>query len=251
MCVWHRSGTVPSNFAVNLVLGRNPFTGHLPVKPVAQRGPTIEWPTAFIEAEQTMISGTLPEQYGALTSNIQSLDLRFTPHLSGTLPGAAWRRSTSLRDVHISYSKLEGTLPPELFALPTLKAVGIEMTRISGTLPSTLGRRTALGTLEINFNFLSGTLAPEIVAGMRSLSKLSLDDNVISGALPTQIGLVGHTIGSKLEELIITSNRLSGSLPSQLGRLRPNVCSLAADDPIPFPGYNASAGNQKARALWG
>jgi hypothetical protein len=42
----------------------------------------------------------------------------------------------------------------------------------------------------------------------------SLDDNVISGVLPTQIGLVGQTIGSKLEELIITSNRLSGSLPS-------------------------------------
>lgn len=128
-----------------------------------------------------------------------------------------------------NFARLEGTIPPELFlltALTTLDLGDADIGRgdlgnnIIGTIPTEVGLLSLLETLDLSGNGIEGTIPSEI--GMTKLSDrsgnsrggLALQRNFISGALPTELGLL-----STLVQINVEDNGISGALPSELGVL--------------------------------
>jgi len=67
--------------------------------------------------------------------------------------------------------------------------------------------------LDLNDNSLSGPIPTEL-GNLRNLQELKLNDNSLSGTIPTELGNL-----SDLQELWLHSNSLSGPIPTELGNL--------------------------------
>ena len=73
--------------------------------------------------------------------------------------------------------------------------------------------QTAVMELRLNFNGLSGTLSPRI-RDLSSLQFVSLEGNLIRGAIPVELTLL-----TQLQTLNLASNKLTGEIPREIGRL--------------------------------
>ena len=85
---------------------------------------------------------------------------------------------------------------------------------LNGTLPVELfTQNDQLESLDASINLVSGTIPTEI--GLLSkLSSLSFSENMLTGPLPTEIGLL-----TKLTTLLLDRNSLAGPLPTEIGKL--------------------------------
>ncbi len=91
-------------------------------------------------------------------------------------------------------NNLTGTLPRELFDLPTLT-----------------------GDLILQFNEgLSGTIPTQVGRLSNMRGYFAIPGGQLSGSLPTEVGLLSHLT----EGFAVGTNQLSGTIPDELGRLR-------------------------------
>jgi hypothetical protein len=75
--------------------------------------------------------------------------------------------------------------------------------------------RDTLIRRELSENLLTGTIPSVIGRAKRLLTLVALNDNDLSGPIPTEIGLL-----TSLSSMSLNDNRLTGTLPSQLGDLK-------------------------------
>ena len=87
-----------------------------------------------------------------------------------------------------SENRLEGTLPPELYLLTSLKSISIgENKGLQGAISPLLGDLTSLQAVIIHATFVSGWLPTE-VGLLQNLTTLLLGYNVLSGPIPSELG---------------------------------------------------------------
>lgn len=90
---------------------------------------------------------------------------------------------------------LWGTLPTEIGMLTHMQIMYLSANAahgkgLHGTLPKELMRLTSLEHFTIKSHRFSGTVPSEVIGEMRNMTILGLQENDLTGTLPTQLGLL-------------------------------------------------------------
>jgi Leucine-rich repeat (LRR) protein len=96
----------------------------------------------------------------------------------------------------------------------TLRHLNIMGNGLRGNMPEDISLLTDLVELTVEMNALIGRIPADGLMTLSRLEKLDLALNLLSGTIPTEIGLL-----CSLTELDLASNGLEGTLPSELGLL--------------------------------
>jgi len=113
---------------------------------------------------------------------------------------------------------LQGSMPPEVALLTNLEELSIEDCNVVGNASTMLPlpileSLTNLRRLDLEGNVLTGSLPTELGL-LTSLLQLDLQDNTWSGPLVSELGLL-----SSLTSLDVSNTALSGTIPLELGSL--------------------------------
>ncbi|XP_027355038.1 receptor-like protein kinase HSL1 [Abrus precatorius] len=155
----------------------------------------------YFEVSDNQLSGGLPQHLcagGALLGMIA-----FSNNLSGNLPEWLGNCSSLIR-VLLSDNKFAGEVPSGLWTLRNLSALVLSNNSFSGQLPSKLS--STMSRLDIRNNNFSG----QISSGTSNLVVFDARNNMLSGEIPREL------TGSRLNTLMLDDNQLSGALPSQI-----------------------------------
>ncbi|CAB9526351.1 LRR receptor-like serine threonine-protein kinase At4g08850 [Seminavis robusta] len=207
-----------------LVLSVNKISGVLP--------PSIGALTKLkrLYVDQNLLVGSLPEEMGSL-AELRDLFLDRN-QLGSTIPSSIGQLK-SLNRLSLHSNALSGSIPTQVGAFPELVVLAMENNTLGGRIPtelSTMGTSlrtitlfanmltgpipdlsafSSLSDLKLNMNKLTSTLPTSLQPAIRHLS---LDQNLLTGTLHTELGLL-----SNLNELWMFQNRLTGTVPSELG----------------------------------
>ncbi|XP_056162588.1 probable LRR receptor-like serine/threonine-protein kinase At3g47570 [Syzygium oleosum] len=224
------SGDIPKNITgcTNLIgigLQSNRLTGQVP----RERGRLLKLQRLVLMVNN--LSGSIPPSIGNLSS-LEDLYLTYN-YLSGSIPGAlgqlakpdtyfgiqhAFRLSgtipfdlknlRNLTYLNLSDNKLSGVIPSFLHNLSKLIYLYLAGNNFQGRIPSHLDKRQRLMSLDLSSNNLSGSVIPVVT----SLFFLNLPHNLLTGALPKEIGEMKN-----LNYMDLSGNMLDGEIPSSLG----------------------------------
>ncbi len=211
------------------------------------------------------VFGNIPSELGNL-DRLQVLDLSGN-NLNGSIPSELGNL-TELVELDLGYNSLGGQIPSELGNLQSLSRLILVENSLTGTIPSEIGELENLSILNVRDNFINESLPelifnfveagvpnlkgknvssirvldlggnqisgsiPEEIEQFISLDTLGLDDNMLSGTIPSKLGNL-----SSLKSLDISGNEFSGSIPSELWNLT-NLISLGISDidlPVNLP----------------
>lgn len=134
--------------------------------------------TAIVMTKNGM-EGTIPPEFQSL-SNTQTIDMSENT-ISGSLP----EFHPSLKYLLLKQNALAGSIPESISELKNLHGLDLSKNRFKGTLPESFRQLQELRYLLLSGNVLVGKF-PD-VSNFSKLSKLHLDDNSLSGSLPTYI----------------------------------------------------------------
>jgi Leucine-rich repeat (LRR) protein len=134
-------------------------------------------------------------------------------NLNGTIP-ATLGSIVSLKEMYLDNNTLEGPIPTELAQCQNLMKLSLEVNQLTGDIGSVINTLPrSLTWLDLTANLLSGTI-PSSIGMLTNLDFLDLADNTLNGTIPTEMGLL-----SKLEVLDLWSNRFTGTVPFSLASL--------------------------------
>ncbi|XP_077223160.1 putative leucine-rich repeat receptor-like serine/threonine-protein kinase At2g24130 [Tasmannia lanceolata] len=212
-------GRIPSSLFYNCTwlqyidLSYNSFIGFIPSQ-VGNQLPLLE--TLFLYENQ--LSHTIPVSLSNC-SHMKDLDLEYN-FLTGKLPSEIVRHMPRLETLHLSYNNLlsddsNTNLSPfftSISNLTHLRELELAGNNIGGELPSLFGRIN-LSELHLEDNLIHGAI-PTNIANLLNLTLLNLSSNLLNGTIPSEICLL-----PKLERLCLSNNLLHGRIP-ELGVLR-------------------------------
>ena len=107
----------------------------------------------------------------------------------------------------LGQDNLQGTIPPELGDLSSLRVLELAFNYLTGTIPPELRHLSDLDRLSLLGNDLTGIIPPEL-GDLSNLHFLRLHLNHLTGTIPPELGHL-----SNLEELNLGNNELEGSIP--------------------------------------
>ncbi|KAJ0967117.1 hypothetical protein J5N97_024034 [Dioscorea zingiberensis] len=193
---------------------------------------------AELDLSHVGISGTMPDWFWSLASNLCRLDLSFNG-ISGKVPSSLEfnvRKYKSYLDsidskldlssnffegplphsvgnvesLALSNNSFSGPLPQDIHeTMPKLKSLYLSMNQITGTIPSNLCQLEGLKELDISRNSLIGEL-PDCWKHDSVLKVLDFSFNNLSGKIPDSVGSL------PLVSLTLSNNKFSGEIPSSL-----------------------------------
>ena len=108
---------------------------------------------------------------------------------------------------------LEGSIPPELYLLTTLRSLSLFANRLDGTISTSIGQLQKLELLQLQNNDLSGPIPSEI-GSMKELTDVFFFSNPITGSIPSEIGDLSNLVVFQQDNSLMT-----GTIPSEFGRL--------------------------------
>ncbi|WZZ31567.1 hypothetical protein YC2023_014968 [Brassica napus] len=129
--------------------------------------------------------------------------------LVGTIPPNTLGKLESLQTLSLRSNLIGGNLPPDIPTLPSLRYLYLQHNNFSGELPPTFLSQN-LSILDLSFNSFTGKI-PTTLQNQKQLTKLSLQNNKLSGPIP-----ILDTTSLRL--LNLSNNHLNGSIPSALGK---------------------------------
>ncbi|XP_060192507.1 leucine-rich repeat receptor-like tyrosine-protein kinase PXC3 [Lycium barbarum] len=184
-----------------LNLSANKLSGTIP-----QSLRNIKTLTDF-DANQNGFVGIIPI---GLTKNLWNLDLSFN-NLNGTIPQDLLS-PLNLQFVDLTSNNLEGIVPPNI--LVNLIRLSLGQNALNGSFPSaSFGSFQSLTYLELDNNQLSGSIPSEL-GKCQNLALMNLAQNKLSGPIPVELGNI-----SNLQVLSLQSNNLAGEIPSNVSQL--------------------------------
>ena len=168
------------------------------------------------------LSGAIPSELGKLANLGNMLDLSGN-HLTESIPpelGRVGRLTRIAWGFDLSGNQLSGSIPPELGQLQLRGNFNLSDNQLSGPIPPELGRLTQIGAsrhhgqreLNLSFNQLTDSI-PNELSNLKSVFRINLSHNQLTGPLPRLSGF------NKLQHLHLNDNALSGSIPSGYGQL--------------------------------
>ncbi|KAL8159101.1 hypothetical protein V2J09_000638 [Rumex salicifolius] len=204
-----------------LVISSNNFTG-----PIPQNLANISTLQRFA-ANQNQFSGSIPSGF---PKSLQKLDLSYN-NLNGTIP-AYLLTNNNLETLDLSSNCLEGSLP-EILSVNSLTRLRLGSNFITGKIPVSICENLVeLVYLELENNKLSGIIPSEL-GSCKKLQLLSLARNYISGELPVELSNL-----TKLTVLNLQMNKLHGEIPSEISKLSNlvtlNISSNHLNGTIPY-----------------
>jgi len=190
--------------------------------------------------------GTLPSQLGTMTG-LTRLQISRTGVL-GKIPTELASLSNKLKSLYLHRNQLNGKIPSQLAQLTHLKNLWLHKNALTGKIPGELlalkstkdqPQMQKLEELYLDWNKLTGTIpqpsdfkdgeeveqpssglglltanAKETITSLSNVKTLALDNNLLTGSIPSSFGYY-----YKMETLTLHNNSLTGSVP-------PEVCSL-------------------------
>ena len=130
----------------------------------------------------------------------------------------------NLTSLSINYTNVGGIIPPEIGNLTNLIKLNLSSNQFSGSIPSEIENLTNLTSLNLSSNQFSGSIPVEIFdlinlkggnepafIGTVFYPGLDLSNNLLTGAIPEQLGLLEN-----LKSVDFSYNQLTGSLPAGL-----------------------------------
>ncbi|PON95097.1 Mitogen-activated protein kinase kinase kinase [Trema orientale] len=126
--------------------------------------------------------------------------------LFGQIPVKTLGKLDALKILSLRSNRLNGTLPPDILSLPSLRYVYLQDNNFSGSIPSSLSPH--LTVFDLSFNSLTGKI-PATIQNLSHLIGLNLQNNSLTGSIP-DFNL------TKLKHLNLSYNHLNGSIPTAL-----------------------------------
>ena len=211
------TGTIPSSLGnlsrlAVLSLKRNFLEGPIPAG--IGNNPFLKW----LQLSGNSLSGLLPPSL----YNLSSVYYFFVGNnkLHGRLPTDLAKTLPSIQTFAVPNNRFTGPIPPSLTNLSRLQSLHAELNGFNGIVPAELGRLQQLEVLTLEDNILEAKNEEEweFVHSLTNCSRLQLLNigaNRFSGKLPDP--LVNLSIN--LQWLRIQNNSLSGVIPSDIGNL--------------------------------
>jgi len=192
---------------VNVYLKDNAFTGNI-TDTFLQDLKIVE----VLDLSKNQFRGLLERGFMRNRPRLQILDLH-NNYLDGPLPDMP--RSSSLKFLDLQDNLFEGSIPPSIDSLSTLKHFDISNNRLSGDIPvKHLSKLTQLEYLSFHSNnFLTPGSIPDL-SMLSNLKELNMMNTARTGILPSWLGEL-----TKLVLLDLQSNRLNSTIPSELNHL--------------------------------
>ncbi|XP_073002566.1 uncharacterized protein [Typha latifolia] len=166
------------------------------------------------------LSGRLP-LWLSNSSFLDQLDVE-NNHLSGELPGDFISNMNYLEYLHLSYNYFTSSdgntnLEPFFVALSNcsvLRELEMAGLGVGGRLPRRVGHVTkSLSIVNLEENMISGPIPPDI-GNLVNITLLNLSSNLLNGSVPAEIARFPI-----LERLILSNNFLSGAIPTEIGNI--------------------------------
>ncbi|PAN17205.1 hypothetical protein PAHAL_3G113200 [Panicum hallii] len=123
------------------------------------------------------------------------------------------RHPSRVVSLSLRYSKLGGSISPDIGNLTFLRRLDLFYNTLSGEIPHTLGRLRRLRFLELAYNSLAGEI-PADLSNCSNLVYLSVEVNGLHGGIPSGLGSL-----SQLQDLYVGENNIVGRIPPSLGNL--------------------------------
>ncbi|KAI9122581.1 hypothetical protein K1719_006421 [Acacia pycnantha] len=169
-----------------------------------------------IKLSSTNLIGELSGDIGLL-SELETLDLSYNKALTGSLPPEIGnlQKLSSLFLVDCSFT---GPIPDDIGSLEQLVFLSLNKNSFSGKIPPSIGNLSKVTWLDLTENDLEGAI-PVSSGSMPGLDKLlnakhfHLGKNKLSGKIPPQLFSSEMT----LIHLILDNNQLTGNIPSTVG----------------------------------
>uniref|UniRef100_A0A0E0MCY5 Receptor kinase-like protein Xa21 n=1 Tax=Oryza punctata TaxID=4537 RepID=A0A0E0MCY5_ORYPU len=114
----------------------------------------------------------------------------------------------------IPNNNLYGSIPKEIFSIPSIMTIDMSFNNLDGKLPPSIGNAKQLTYLALSSNKLFGDI-PNSLVNCESLEHIEFDFNIFSGGIPTSLGSI-----SGLKVINFSHNNLTGSIPASLGNLQ-------------------------------
>ncbi|XP_004302522.1 PREDICTED: probable inactive receptor kinase At5g58300 [Fragaria vesca subsp. vesca] len=128
--------------------------------------------------------------------------------LYGQIPSNTLGKLDALMVLSLRSNLLSGSLPSDIFSLPSLRYIYLHNNNLTGSIPSSLPPN--LTVLDLSSNSLTGSI-PATIQNLTHLNGLNLQNNYLSGPVP-DINI------PKLKSLNLSYNHLNGSIPPPLER---------------------------------
>ena len=201
----------------------------------------------YIDLSWNALEGAIPTQIGRI-NNVQTILLAHN-NITGSLPtelgtinsqGPPYGTGCGLDDpcppgeqlklteLSLEFNQLEGPIPSELGELSHLKVLDLGANNVSGFVPVELGQMTVLQALYLKDNSLSGSLPDGLLANLTELRYLMLQQNGLTGGVPTEVGNL-----KELNELQMHENALDEALPDEIGDMVMLMTLKLQDNQIP------------------
>ncbi|XP_022756265.1 MDIS1-interacting receptor like kinase 2-like [Durio zibethinus] len=178
--------------------------------------------------------------------NVIAINLAYTG-LRGTIEKLDFSSFPHLLRLDLKVNQLTGKIPSSIGLLSKLQFLDLSTNSFNSQLPISLANLTQVYELDISRNNITGELYPSLFpdgtsrskTGLISLKNFLLQDTLLSGRIPNEIGNLKHlsllaldgslfygpippSLGnlSSLTVLQLSSLRLSGNIPVSFGTLR-------------------------------
>ncbi|CAB9506903.1 Inherit from bctoNOG: RHS repeat-associated core domain-containing protein [Seminavis robusta] len=121
---------------------------------------------------------------------------------------------TELKSLALDGLNLTSTIPEELSGLSNLEYLSMMYCGLDGSIPEIFGRLSKLEVTYFGFNSLTGTIPQSLYSLSNSMRAILLTENLLTGQVPTELGLL-----TNLEGLSLATNLFTGTIPTELGKL--------------------------------
>jgi Leucine-rich repeat (LRR) protein len=237
-CGWEGVLCSPHGTVLGISLESNGLSGGLPMELALLRD---HFSTLDLSSNLLFMNGTQLDVFAKL-SNLGTFLLDNNYIYSTTGLPTQLAGLTNLLMLRLSYNLLQGPLNGTLLAgLTQLTHLEVESNFISGTMPSQVGHLTSLvyfyfrrNSMKFNLNFVKpgqmsnlcklhfsccSSCTPCVVSQLCDFAPFDavsmwLDDNTITGTLPTQLALL-----TNLASLSLTNASITGTIPTQMGTM--------------------------------
>lgn len=200
---------------------------------------------SYFDASSNNFTGTLPE----VPNSISLLALRKN-HLMGHLPSSL-KNLTLLQVLDLRENNLFGTIGSFLYTLPSLQQLNLSHNSFTAMEPFT-GSPSEILSMDLSNNAIEGVLQASL-ADMPKLTVLALRSNMFVGPIPYAYALkVANNLNGSLQlgQLYLDDNYLSGEIPSPLLNVSADAVSanLVSNclDSCPPSLFFCSGGSQKS-----